>query len=880
MAIEVGQPVAFRPGAAFEERWGPGQLLAGTITSINAAEDIASIRVEPDNDIPFVEQQVLRDDSLGASRRWKPVSGTSGGSGGPINISDVTGLQAALDSKLPLVGGQLTGDLTFRDDQEGVALSSGGELYDSSVLDSTVIQARSGALDVRNAAGTNILQIRSSTSTFSFNGFGVYHTGNLIPVAEAPSDSIYYARRNGAWASANAVFVAKSGDTMSGPLVLPAANPAAPQEAAHKKYVDEVLAAATGGTITEAPNDGKTYGRKSLGWYEVVGVAGATMTGPLVLSAAPTADLGAATKLYVDQRAFPEAPADGNFWARRNLAWFSVSANFVKLTGDTLTGFLTLHADPSSAMHAATKQYADTKAPASHTHTSLQITDWNEAVDDRVGALMVAGTNITLNYNDASNQLTIAMPTAFVAKAGDTMSGFLTFSDFDEGLTFAGASKIYDQNTLGSSNAGRLTVLANNGSFEVLNEAGTVAILQAREADSAPLFKGTAISLVGHTHSQSDVTNLVSDLALKAPLASPALTGTPTVPTATAGTNTTQAASTAFVTTAVATKEPTITAGTTSQYWRGDKSWQTLPAPGISDAPSDGNYYARRNLAWVSASAAFVIKTGDTMTGALVLSGAPTADLQAATKLYADSSGRDHGQCILFLSGGNLVLGQRNGNKLIINGVARDIASAGVTLAPTGLTPSTLYYIYAYWTGSAIALEASTTARTPDTNGVSTKTGDATRTFVGLARPIAGPAFVDSITQRFVRSYFNRQRRTLSRQLNPVPTLTATAATEFDSALRLEFVSFADDVVSVTYNGGVFNSGANYTYVGPGLNGISLNAFVTGLGSNMQPASTTAHLEGLGDGYQYACGMGMVSGGTGTYSSNAFFANLSAIVGP
>lgn len=35
--------------------------------------------------------------------------------------------------------------------------------------------------------------------------------------------------------------------------------------------------------------------------------------------------------------------------------------------------------------------------------------------------------------------------------------------------------------------------------------------------------------------------------ALKAPLASPALTGTPTVPTATTGTNTTQAASTAFV---------------------------------------------------------------------------------------------------------------------------------------------------------------------------------------------------------------------------------------------------------------------------------------------------------------------------------------------
>jgi hypothetical protein len=39
-------------------------------------------------------------------------------------------------------------------------------------------------------------------------------------------------------------------------------------------------------------------------------------------------------------------------------------------------------------------------------------------------------------------------------------------------------------------------------------------------------------------------------LALKAPLASPALTGTPTAPTATAGTNTTQVATTAFSNTA------------------------------------------------------------------------------------------------------------------------------------------------------------------------------------------------------------------------------------------------------------------------------------------------------------------------------------------
>lgn len=60
-----------------------------------------------------------------------------------------------------------------------------------------------------------------------------------------------------------------------------------------------------------------------------------------------------------------------------------------------------------------------------------------------------------------------------------------------------------------------------------------------------------------HTHAQSDVTNLTTDLAAKAPLASPTFTGTPAAPTATSGTNTTQLATTAFVQTGLGTKANT-----------------------------------------------------------------------------------------------------------------------------------------------------------------------------------------------------------------------------------------------------------------------------------------------------------------------------------
>jgi hypothetical protein len=37
-----------------------------------------------------------------------------------------------------------------------------------------------------------------------------------------------------------------------------------------------------------------------------------------------------------------------------------------------------------------------------------QVTDFSEAVDDRVSSLLVAGSNVTLTYNDAANTLTVA----------------------------------------------------------------------------------------------------------------------------------------------------------------------------------------------------------------------------------------------------------------------------------------------------------------------------------------------------------------------------------------------------------------------------------------------------------------------------------------
>lgn len=47
-------------------------------------------------------------------------------------------------------------------------------------------------------------------------------------------------------------------------------------------------------------------------------------------------------------------------------------------------------------------------AEAGHTHTAASITDFAEAVDDRTAALLKAGANVSLSYDDAGNALTIS----------------------------------------------------------------------------------------------------------------------------------------------------------------------------------------------------------------------------------------------------------------------------------------------------------------------------------------------------------------------------------------------------------------------------------------------------------------------------------------
>jgi hypothetical protein len=118
------------------------------------------------------------------------------------------------------------------------------------------------------------------------------------------------------------------------------------------------------------------------------------------------------------------------------------------------------------------------------------------------------------------------------------------------------------------------------------------------------------------------------DLSLYAPLASPALTGTPSAPTAAVDTNTTQIATTAFVigqgylksSSASTTYEPIISSGTTGQYWRGDKSWQTLDkaAVGLSNVENTAlsTWAGSSNITTLGTISTLTLETADSAAAA------------------------------------------------------------------------------------------------------------------------------------------------------------------------------------------------------------------------------------------------------------------------
>lgn len=135
----------------------------------------------------------------------------------------------------------------------------------------------------------------------------------------------------------------------------------------------------------------------------------------------------------------------------------------VDLAGDTMTGALILSADPTVALGAATKQYVDTSVS--------NLVDAAPATLDTLNELAAA------LGDDANFSTTVTNSIATkVAKAGDTMTGNLSFGDNDKAIFGAGSDlQIY-----------------HNGSDSYIDEAGTGNLYIRANASTYIMDKNTS----------------------------------------------------------------------------------------------------------------------------------------------------------------------------------------------------------------------------------------------------------------------------------------------------------------------------------------------------------------------------------------------------
>ena len=397
-------------------------------------------------------------------------------------VGVTSAVQTQLDSKLALAGGTMTGLLVLSADP-AVALGAATKQYTDAASALAVKKAgdtMTGSLTLSGAPTSNL---HAATKAYVDSGLSTHSTDLSMHLSAAQNtfldgSIITFTEANylsGVTSAVQTQLNAKlplAGGTMTGNLILDV-DPTNPLGASTKQYVDN---------------------KASL----KVNKAGDTMTGPLIMAANPTVALEAATKGYIDTNLGSHAAdtslhitaAQNTFLDGLTIVFAEanrlagVTSNVqaqidskLNLSGGTLTGALTLSADPISAMQAATKQYTDTKdtlkvSKAGDTMTGSLIL----AADPT--ALLEAATKQYVDTKDATRKTYIDNADATkVSKAGDTMTGLLVLSA-DPAAALGAATKQY-VDTKDTTQKTYIDTADANLQSQVTTLQGTVSTLNA-----------------------------------------------------------------------------------------------------------------------------------------------------------------------------------------------------------------------------------------------------------------------------------------------------------------------------------------------------------------------------------------------------------------
>ena len=251
--------------------------------------------------------------------------------------------------------------------------------------------------------------------------------------------------------------------------------------------------------------------------------------------------------------------------------------------------------------------------------------------------------------------------------------------------------------------------------------------------------------------------------------------------------------------------------------------------------------------------------------------------------------------CYLKLIGANLVLTPYNGNLIVINQQVQKIPYQGVVLAPTGLSPNTRYYIYAYMNGATMMLEASATTTnhmTSTIDGVEIKSGDQSRTLVGMAVTIAGPAWTDivpstlgpgsggaiaggvNVGKLYVLSWFNPRPKScttyfdvafISPKVHSGHRTTSPEFVELGIEIRNFFLTWQGREVRYVTGGNVavlapHGAGSAIQFDGTGYERFATSAHTGGSDNMWFPVAIQGAKKGLSEGQHFCTMLGVYAG--------------------
>jgi hypothetical protein len=220
---------------------------------------------------------------------------------------------------------------------------------------------------------------------------------------------------------------------------------------------------------------------------------------------------GSSKLFFTDTRARTAAVADSitdgvtNIAPSQNAVHDALALK-VNKAGDTMSGFLTLHADPSLDLHAATKRYVDAVAEGLHVHAPAKAV-LNDPLSGSVtydngtsgvGATLTLGTALTsidgytlqdqdrIIINGQANQ---AHNGIYVYQTGGTE--LIRASDFDTVVETAGGDFIFVQEGTTYGNSGWVMT-------ETTSSIGSSPIVFVQFSGAGQLLEGDAIDLQGN----------------------------------------------------------------------------------------------------------------------------------------------------------------------------------------------------------------------------------------------------------------------------------------------------------------------------------------------------------------------------------------------